>query len=120
MLYNMTVLAASEPTQFSQADPELGHGSFTFALLNAVYNDAARADLNGDGRLNWYEIGSYAHFWVSQRSQQQAAESGDEALLQFPVLYNPEAAQAVFVDAPTVGEGRELIEPVPLPKELME
>ena len=119
-LANMTVLAACEPTQFSQADPELGHGSFTFALLNAVYNDAARADLDGDGRLSWYEVGSYAHFWVSQRSQEKAAAAGDEALLQFPVLYNPEAAQAVFIDAPTVGEGRELIEPVALPAELME
>ena len=119
-LPNLVVLAASEPTQYSQADPELGHGSFTFALLNAVYNDVPRADIDADGRLSWYELGTYAHFWVSQRSQQQARESQDESMLQFPVLYNAEQAQRLFVAPQTLGQGRELLEPIALPKELME
>jgi uncharacterized caspase-like protein len=118
-LPNLIVLAGCEPTQFSQADPELGHGSFSFALLDAVYNNPRQADLDADGRLSWLELGRYAHFWVSQRSQQEAAQAGDDSMLQFPVVYNEAAAQALFIDAPTVGSGRELLEPVQLPQELL-
>jgi uncharacterized caspase-like protein len=117
-LDNVVVLAASEPTQYSQADPDLGHGTYTFALLDAIYNRAVEADLDGDGRLSWFEAATYAHFWVSAESESSAAMLNDEAELQYPVIYNAERAATIFVDAPTVGTGRQLLKPIPLPFDL--
>jgi uncharacterized caspase-like protein len=55
-----TILAACDRSQFSFEDPELKHGLFTWAILEALGDRFAQADQNHDDRLDAEEIFAYA------------------------------------------------------------
>ncbi|MBC2605836.1 caspase family protein [Pelagicoccus albus] len=51
-----TVIAASAPNQLSWEDENLGHGIFTYHLLEALRGEA---DADGDGRISMIEVFDY-------------------------------------------------------------
>jgi hypothetical protein len=48
-------------------------------------------------------------------SEAKAFDFSDESQLQYPVLYNADRAAELVIDAPTVGKGKILEDPIPLP-----
>lgn len=53
------VIAACDQSELSYEDPELGHGLFTFAVLEALGRRFAKADYNSDGELTPDELFGY-------------------------------------------------------------
>jgi len=63
----MVVLASSRTEQFATELPQLGHGLFTYALLEAL---SGKADVDGDGNVTVREIDLYLNNRVPQLSEE--------------------------------------------------
>jgi hypothetical protein len=60
------IITASRPAEVSMELPELGHGVFTYYLLQGLQG---AADLNGDGIVTLQELYEYVEQQVSQKSR---------------------------------------------------
>lgn len=63
----MVVLASSRTEQFATELPKLGHGLFTYALLEAL---SGKADVDGDGNVTVREIDLYLNERVPKLSEE--------------------------------------------------
>jgi uncharacterized caspase-like protein len=54
------VIAACDRREQSYEHPKIGHGLFTYAVLDALGADYGRADRNRDGQLSALELYNYA------------------------------------------------------------
>jgi WD40 repeat protein len=80
-----TVLAACDRNQLSWEDPDLGHGLFTLAVLEALGHRFGQADTNGDGRLDSNELYQY----TLKRMPQLLRQIKRKEHIQVPLLYAP-------------------------------
>jgi uncharacterized caspase-like protein len=60
------ILTASRPTEVSLELPELGHGIFTYYLVQGL---KGAADLNRDGIVSLQELYEYLELQVSRKSR---------------------------------------------------
>ena len=70
------ILTASQGTELSQEDSELGHGVFTYFVLTGLQG---AADLNGDGFVTVQEVYRFASQKVPERSDQNPSCKGEES-----------------------------------------
>jgi len=63
----MYVLASTRSEQFASEAKELGHGLFTYALLEAL---EGKGDFNGDGKITVKEVEAWLNERVPQLSEQ--------------------------------------------------
>jgi WD40 repeat protein len=80
-----TVIAACDRSQQSWEDPDLRHGLFTFAVLEALGRGFTTADANGDGQLDANELFLYTRKRMPQLLQQIKRKPHQ----QVPTLYAP-------------------------------
>ncbi|MBR56158.1 hypothetical protein CMK19_20590 [Candidatus Poribacteria bacterium] len=69
-------MTASQGTELSQEDSELGHGVFTYFVLTGLQG---AADLNGDGFVTVQEVYRFASQKVPERSDQNPSWKGEES-----------------------------------------
>jgi WD40 repeat protein len=77
------VIAACDQGEESYEDPKLGHGLFTYAVLEALGPGYRRADLNADGILAADELYDY----VSARVPMLMKEIGKPPTAQHPICF---------------------------------
>jgi WD40 repeat protein len=77
------VIAASDASEPSFEDPKLGHGLFTYALLDALGDDFRKADENSDGALSAEELFRY----VGARMPDLLREVGKPQDAQNPIAF---------------------------------
>lgn len=70
------ILMATGPGGVAQEDDRLGHGVFTYSLLEALTTQQAQADTNRDGAVTPYEAHDFARLLASELSKSQQAPEG--------------------------------------------
>jgi WD40 repeat protein len=86
------ILAACDRSQLSWEDKSLGHGLFTFAVLEALGRNFSAADRNGDGKLDISELFEYTR----SRMPHLLRGIGLKEYQQVPTLYLPPNADATI------------------------
>src|SRR5262249_20372722 len=77
------ILAACDRSQSSFENPELNHGLFTWAILEALGDKFAQADRDNDGRLDAEEVFAYARARVPQLLR-KLTDDGRQTPVRFP------------------------------------
>jgi len=77
------VIAACDQSELSYEDPKLGHGLFTYAVLEALGDSFRRADANSDGTVSTEELFEY----VSARVPTLMKEIGKPSDTQNPICF---------------------------------
>jgi WD40 repeat protein len=79
------ILSACDRTQaaFEHKDPKVGHGLFTYALLQALGEQFAKADLDGDDFLDANEL----YLYTRRRMPELLKENGLPESVQVPIRF---------------------------------
>lgn len=71
-----SIMMATGPGGVAHEDDRLGHGIFTFSLLQALTRERVQADANGDGAVTPYEANDFARILASDLSLGKQAPEG--------------------------------------------
>ncbi len=79
------IMAACEQNQLSYEDPKVGHGLFTYSLMQAMGPDFRRLDKNSSGEMTCKQLFRY----VDQKLPELLARTGDpgKPRVQFPICF---------------------------------
>lgn len=70
------ILMATGPGGVAHEDDRLGHGVFTYSLMEALTGQQAQADTNRDGAITPYEVHDFARLLASELSGSSQAPEG--------------------------------------------
>ena len=70
------ILTASQGSELSQEDPELGHGIFTYFVLTGLQG---AADFNSDGFVTVQEVYQFTSRKMPERADQNPSWKGEES-----------------------------------------
>ena len=80
------ILAACDRNQHSYENPKFGHGLFTYCLLEALGERFAKADADGNKKLDTRELYDYAR----ARLPELLGEIKQNEFLQVPIMFAPQ------------------------------
>ena len=89
------IMAACEQNQLSYEDPKVGHGLFTYSLMQAMGPDFRRLDKDSSGEMTCKQLFRY----VDKKLPELLASTGDPAKprVQFPICFPQSPPETVIL-----------------------